>query len=79
MVFQICFISPPMSNCPAVDRAFERVPAKTSLIAVNFFADSDLSRVFDNFNSPSLAVSIALTSAGVLSIASIFKSLKSCN
>ena len=79
VVFQICFMSPPISNWPAVDRAFARVPANTSLIAVNFFDDSELSRVFDNFNSPSLADNIALTSAGVFNIASILRFLKSVN
>ena len=68
-----------MSSVPAVDSEFVFAFFKTSPIAVSFLFDTELSRVSFNFFSPSDADNIAFTSSGVFKIASIFRSLKSCN
>ena len=79
VVDQICFISPPASRVPAVDRAWDLVLLNTFEILVNCWADSDLSLLFDARASPLLADIMAVTSALFLSITLRLKSWKSCN
>lgn len=79
VVAQIAFISPAMSNVPWVDSDLDFALAKMSLIPLSCFAELDVSLDVAAAFSPSDAVSIALTSAPVFGITSIFKSLKSCN
>ena len=78
VVDQIAFMSPAMSSVPLVDSDLDFALLKTSLMPLRAVADADLSRADDAANSPVLAVSMALTSAAVLGIISIFKFLKSC-
>lgn len=79
VVAQIAFMSPAMSNVPDVDNEFDFVFAKTALIPASFWADDDLSRAVLAADSPAVAVIMALTSAAVFGITSMFRLLKSCN
>ena len=78
VVDQIAFMSPAMSSVPLVDSDLDFALLKTSLIPLRACADLELSCADDAASSPSLAVSMAFTSAAVLGITSIFKFLKSC-
>lgn len=77
VVAHIWFMSPAISNVPSVDNAWDLVEDKTSLMPANVCADCESSSVMAS--SPSLADSMALTSAAVFGITSIFKFLKSAN
>lgn len=77
VVAQIAFISPAMSNVPAVDSDFDFVLVNTSLMPANFWADAELSFVVVAAVSPLVAFSMAETSAAVLGITSMFRFLKS--
>ena len=79
VVFQICLMSPPMSNVPAVDNDLDFVSANTLLILANCWADLDVSLLDAAIVSPAVPVIIDLTSAVDLSITLRLKSLKSCN
>lgn len=79
VVAQIAFISPAISSVPDVDNEFDFVLVKTALMPANFCADDELSCTVDAAVSPAVAFIIALTSAAVLGITSIFRLLKSCN
>lgn len=79
VVAHIAFMSPAMSSVPWVDSALDFVLDKTSLIPASCCALADVSLVADAFDSPAVALSIALTSAAVLGITSIFRFVKSCS
>ena len=71
-------MSPAMSNLPWVDNDFVFVPDNTDVMLDSCFALSDVSLVLAWAISPSVADNIAVTSAPVLVMTSMFKSLKSC-
>ena len=79
LVAHTALISPAMSSVPSVDIDLVRVFDKTSLIPARLFDASDVSLIVVAMVSPAVAFSMALTSAAVLGITSMFKSLKSCN
>lgn len=73
VVAQIWFMSPAMSSVPNVLNDWLFADDNTSRIPVSFAAESDVSLADSAANSPSDAVSMALTSSAVLGITSIFK------
>ena len=77
VVAHIAFMSPAISSVPSVDSDFDFVPDKTALIPASCWDDADVSFAVAATVSPSVAVSIALTSAAVLGMTSMFRSLKS--
>lgn len=70
-------MSPAISNCPWVDNADFFVFDNTSLMPSNWAAAADVSFLVVAAFSPAVAVSIALTSAAVFGITSMFRFLKS--
>lgn len=77
VVAHIAFISPAISNVPAVDSDLLFVFASTELIPARVEFDADVSLAFVAAISPAVDVSMALTSAAVFVMADIFRSLKS--
>lgn len=74
VVVQIDLMSPPASNVPAVDKDFVLVFSNISPIALNCWADADLSWAVVAINSPVVADVMAATSAADFLIMSKFKS-----
>lgn len=69
---------PPMSSVPAVDSDFDFACASTFDMFASCCADWDVSCDAVPMTSPDVAEIIAPTSAAVLSIMLMFRSLKSC-